>query len=54
MARTLRDERRAVGWKGLLKKRGWKFLLLLALIYLVRDLVLYVIVPLGTAAWLFK
>ncbi len=54
LARTLRDERRAVGWKGVLRKRGWKLLLVLVLVYLIRDLVLYVVVPLGTAAWLFR
>lgn len=52
--RTLRDERRALGWKGLLRKRGWKLLLVFFLFYLVRDLILYVIIPIGTAAWLFK
>ena len=43
-----------MGWKGLVRKRGWKLLLLFILFYLVRDLILYVIIPLGTAAWLFK
>ncbi len=52
--RTLRDERRALGWKGLFHKRGWKLLVLFILFYLVRDLVLYVIIPLGTAAWFFR
>jgi hypothetical protein len=52
--RTLRDERRALGWKGLFRKRGWKLLLLFILFYLVRDVVLYIIIPLGTAAWFFK
>jgi hypothetical protein len=52
--RTLRRERRAVGWKGLLRKRGWKLLLLFLLVYLIRDLILYVIIPIGAAAWLFK
>jgi hypothetical protein len=52
--RTLRQERRAVGWKGLLRKRGWKLLLLFLLVYLIRDLILYVIIPVATAAWLFK
>jgi hypothetical protein len=52
--RTLREERRSLGWKGLLRRRGWKLLLVFFLFYLVRDLVLYVIIPLGTAAWLFK
>ncbi len=52
--RTLRDERRALGWKALLRKRGWKLLAILFFVYLVRDVVLYIIIPLGTAAWLFK
>jgi hypothetical protein len=52
--RTLREERRSLGWKGLLRRRGWKLLLVFFLFYLIRDLVLYVIIPLGTAAWLFK
>jgi hypothetical protein len=51
---TLREERRSLGWKGLLRRRGWKLLLVFFLFYLIRDLVLYVIIPLGTAAWLFK
>jgi len=52
--RTLRAERRAIGWKGLLRKRGWKLLLVFFLFYLIRDLILYVIIPIGTAAWLFR
>jgi hypothetical protein len=52
--RTLRDERRALGWKGLLKKRGWRLVLVVILFYLVRDVVLYILIPVGTAAWLFK
>lgn len=52
--RTLRNERRALGWKGLLRKRGWTLLLVFFLFYLIRDLILYVIIPVGTAAWLFK
>jgi len=52
--RTLRDERRALGWKGLLKKRGWKFVALFVLAYLVRDLVLYVLVPFAIAAGLWR
>lgn len=52
--RTLRTERRALGWKGLLRKRGWKLLLVFVLFYLIRDLILYVIIPVATAAWLFK
>ncbi len=52
--RRLRDERRALGWIGLLKKRGWKLLVLFVIAYLIRDTVLYIIIPLGTAAWLFR
>lgn len=48
--RALRDERRQLGWNGLLKHRGWRFVLLVVAVYLVRDLVLYVLVPLAIAA----
>ena len=50
--RTLRDERRQLGWKGLLKRRGWGFVAIVVLVYLVRDLVLYVLVPLAVVAGL--
>jgi hypothetical protein len=50
--RDLRDERRQLGWKGLLKRRGWVLVALVVLGYLVRDLVLYVLVPLAIAAGL--
>jgi hypothetical protein len=50
--RNLRDERRQLGWKGLLKQRGWMLVALVVLGYLVRDLVLYVVVPLAIAAGL--
>jgi hypothetical protein len=52
--RTLRDERRALGWKGLLRKRGWSFLLILVVLYLIRDVVLYILIPLGVAAWFLR
>ncbi len=52
--RCLRDERRALGWSGLLKKRGWKLLVLFVIAYLIRDTVLYILIPLGAAAWLFR
>ncbi|HEX9727775.1 MAG TPA: hypothetical protein VGA37_04670 [Gemmatimonadales bacterium] len=47
---TLRDERRALGWKGLFRKRGWKLVAVFVAYYLIRDVVLYVIIPLGVAA----
>ena len=50
--RRLRDERRRLGWSGFLKGRGWKVVLLLLVVYLVRDLVLYVLVPLAIIAGL--
>jgi hypothetical protein len=50
--RTLREERRRLGWNGLLKRRGWALVVLVVLGYLVRDLVLYVLVPLAIAAGL--
>jgi hypothetical protein len=45
--RRLRDERRVLGWRGLLKKRGWRFVAMVVLLYLVRDLVLYVLIPIA-------
>lgn len=50
--RSLRDERRQLGWRGLLKRRGWVFVAVVVLVYLVRDLVLYVLVPLAVVAGL--
>ena len=50
--RTLRNERRQLGWKGLVRKRGWALVVLVVVAYLVRDLVLYVVVPLAIAAGL--
>ena len=48
--RALREERRQLGWKGLLRKRGWALVVLVVVAYLVRDLILYVAVPLAIAA----
>jgi len=52
--RALRDERRQLGWRGFLRRRGWRFVLLVLLIYLVRDLILYIIVPLAVTAQLWR
>lgn len=49
--RQLRRERREIGWKGLLKKHGWKAVAAFFAFYLVRDLILYVAVPLGLAKY---
>jgi hypothetical protein len=52
--RRLRDERRTLGWKGLLRKRGWKLVLAFVVFYLVRDLILYVLIPLAVVAGLLR
>ena len=49
--RQLRQERREIGWRGLLKKHGWKAFAAFFAFYLVRDLILYVAVPLGLAKY---
>jgi hypothetical protein len=46
MVRTLRRERREMGWRMLLRKHGWSLVLLVVAFYLIRDLVLYVAIPL--------
>ena len=51
--RILRDERRQLGWKGLVKKRGWKLVALFVVFYLIRDVTLYILIPLGIAAGIF-
>jgi hypothetical protein len=52
--RRLRDERRTLGWKGLLRKRGWRLVLAFVVFYLVRDLILYVLIPLAVVAGLLR
>ena len=52
--RLLRRERRELGWKGLLRKRGWGFVAAVVAFYLVRDLVLYVLIPLAIAVGLSR
>ena len=49
---ALRHERRLLGWKGLLRRRGWVLVVLVVVAYLVRDLVLYVVIPLAVVAGL--
>lgn len=48
--RTLRKERIDYGWKGLVRVRGWKLVALFVLAYLVRDTVLYILIPLAVMA----
>ncbi|MGD2136220.1 MAG: hypothetical protein PVF27_08670 [Gemmatimonadales bacterium] len=45
--RRLREERRRLGWRGLMRKRGWRLVAMVVLFYLVRDLILYVVIPLA-------
>lgn len=52
--RELRDERRRLGWKGLFRRRGWKLVALVVVYYLVRDTVLYILIPLAIAAGVLK
>ena len=52
--RTLRDERSQLGWKGLLRRRGWKLVAIVVLYYLVRDTILYIVIPLAIAAGVLK
>jgi hypothetical protein len=33
------------GWKSFLKQKGWKFVIAFILFYLVRDSILYIIIP---------
>ncbi len=44
---------RTQGWRELLRQRGWKFFAGIVLCYLVRDTLLYVVVPLCVARRLF-
>ena len=48
--RTLREERRTLGWAGLVRKRGWTLVALVVAFYIVRDILLYVVLPFGLAA----
>jgi hypothetical protein len=48
--RSLRDDRRTYGWRGMLKRHGWRPLALFVAFYLIRDLVLYVLIPLAVIA----
>ena len=47
---TLRTEWRAHGLRGLVRRRGWRFVAAVVAVYLVRDLVLYVAIP--TLIWM--
>lgn len=46
-------EYRANGWRGVIKVYGWKLVLGIFVFYLIRDTILYVLIPIlaGTAIW---
>ncbi|MEW5874733.1 MAG: hypothetical protein AB1752_06080 [Candidatus Zixiibacteriota bacterium] len=52
-ARGIWKEFRANGLRGVVRVYGWKLLLGVFLFYLIRDTVLYILIPLiaGTAIW---
>jgi hypothetical protein len=52
--RAVQDERRQLGWRGLFRKRGWKLVALVVAYYLLRDVILYIVIPLGIAAGLSR
>jgi hypothetical protein len=45
--RDLRAEWRAGRWRAVPRRRGWKLVAAVVAFYLVRDLLLYVVLPLG-------
>jgi hypothetical protein len=49
LIRRLREERRELGWGGLLKKRGWVMVAVFVLFYIVRDSLLYIVLPMAAA-----
>ena len=48
--RTSRKERIDHGWVGLVEIRGWKLVALFVLAYLIRDTVLYILIPFAVMA----
>ncbi len=46
----LKTYRREHGWKALVKHVGWKPIVLFVLFYLIRDTILYILIPL--AIWM--
>jgi hypothetical protein len=53
LKRDIISEFRSNGFKGVLRAYGWKLLLAVFLFYLIRDTILYIIIPLvaGRAIW---
>ena len=42
---TMRQVRREKGWKGLFRHYGWKLFAAFVAFYLVRDTILYILLP---------
>ena len=45
--RQLKAELKEFGVRGLIKRRGWRLVLAVFVAYLIRDVVLYVLIPLA-------
>jgi len=43
----------SAGWRGVIKVYGWKLILVVVIVYLVRDTILYILIPLlvGQTLW---
>ena len=54
LQQRLRDDVRALGWRGLARRRGWKLVVVVLAYYLLRDVLLYIVIPLGVAAGLSR
>jgi hypothetical protein len=54
LLRRLRDERRSLGWRGLVRIRGWTLVVVVVAYYLLRDVILYIVIPLAIAAGLSR
>jgi hypothetical protein len=54
LLRTLRDDRRTLGWRGLFRRHGWKPVVAFLAFYLIRDIILYILIPLAIYAGIAK
>ena len=50
--REIVAEWRKAGWHAVLRRSGWKLVAGVVAFYLVRDLILYVVLPMGVVAFL--
>ncbi len=54
LLRKLKDDRRKLGWRGLLRQHGWKPVVVFFAFYLIRDIILYILIPLAIYAGIAK